>query len=379
MSTQGGLRSLCELETVTCRLLYLVGQLGFGGSERQLFYLLQHMDRKRYRPAVAVWNFCETECYVNLIRELGIPLYSIPDGVASASKLHSFRRLVLKIRPEVVHSYSFYLNFAAYWAAQGTQAVALGSSRSNFLLEWKETSWWLARLSARWPRSQIYNSAGAAEIMRRHQNVFAPDQVFVIRNAVDLDYFRPLTLPNQNHPQILGIGSLLPVKRWDRLLAVAAELKRRGLNFSIRIAGDGPLRQQLQVYAQDAGIQDRVQLPGYSANVASLLSEATFLVHPSESEGCPNVVMEAMACGRAVIGSDVGDIPSLVEDGQTGFVVRCGDDGMLVDRMVKLIKDEDLCRRMGDAGRVKAEREFGLDRLISETLAAYRVAGWRNS
>ena len=89
--------------------------------------------------------------------------------------------------------------------------------------------------------------------------------------------------------------------------------------------------------------------------------------------------MEAMACGRAVVAMDAGDIPSLVEDGKTGFVVRRGDDAKLVGSHGALITDRDLCRRMGEAGRAKAEREFGLDRLVSETLAAYRAAGWKDA
>jgi glycosyltransferase involved in cell wall biosynthesis len=86
--------------------------------------------------------------------------------------------------------------------------------------------------------------------------------------------------------------------------------------------------------------------------------------------------MEAMACGRAVVATDAGDIPSLVEDGKTGFVVHRGDETTLVARMMTLMTDYDLCRRMGEAGRAQAEQQFGLDRLVSDTLAAYRAMGW---
>ena len=65
--------------------------------------------------------------------------------------------------------------------------------------------------------------------------------------------------------------------------------------------------------------------------------DQTFLAHTSDIEGCPNVVMEAMACGRAVVAMDAGDIPSLVEDRKTGFVVRCGDDATFTRRLGELI------------------------------------------
>jgi len=219
---------------MNCRFLYLVGQLGPGGLERQLCYLLQTMDRGRYRPAVAVWNFSEAYDYV-------------------------------------------------------------------------------------------------------------------------------------------------PRKRWERLLAAALALKRRGFDFVVQIVGDGPLYGSLKQQAQVLGVADRVELIGYSENIPGLLADATFLVHTSDSEGYPNVVMEAMACGRAVVATDAGDVPSLVDDGKTGFVVPRGNEATLLTRMVTLMTDHDLCRRMGEAGRVKAEQQFGLDRLVSETLAAYRAMGWQDA
>jgi hypothetical protein len=95
------------------RFLYLVARLAQGGTERQLCYLLQGMDREHYRPAVAVWNVCEADRYVPQIRALGVPLYSFPNVLSAVAKLRAFRRLVRELQPQVVHSYSFYTNFAA--------------------------------------------------------------------------------------------------------------------------------------------------------------------------------------------------------------------------------------------------------------------------
>jgi hypothetical protein len=98
-----------------CRILYLVGQLSPGGSERQLYYLLKRIDRARYQPEVVVWNFCEADTYVHQIRALGVPLHSFPGGWSRFMKLRAFRRIVEQLKPEVVHSYA-YTNFAAWWA-----------------------------------------------------------------------------------------------------------------------------------------------------------------------------------------------------------------------------------------------------------------------
>jgi glycosyltransferase involved in cell wall biosynthesis len=300
-------------------------------------------------------------------------------NMPSAAKLRAFRRLVRQLEPEVVHSYTFFTNFAAYWGVWGTPSMAFGSIRCDFTFEMQSSGPWLGRLSARWPRDQICNSALAAATVRRWQSPFFPRRLFVVRNGLDLEQFRSAPPMAGGKIRIVGVGTLEPRKRWDRLLIAARELQRRGCDFLVQIVGDGPLHGSLQQQAQDLGIANRVEFMGYSENIPGVLANATFLVHTSDSEGYPNVVMEAMACGRAVVATDAGDIPSLVEDGKTGFVVPRGDEAPLLARMVTLMTDHDLCRRMGEAGRAKAEQQFGLDRLVAETLAAYRAMGWKDA
>ena len=360
-----------------CRLLYLIGELHTGGSERQLYYLLRTMDRERYRPAVAVWNYSDQDLHVPLIRALNVPLYSFPGN--RATKLHAFRNLVKQLQPEVVHSWSFYTNFAAQWGCLGTGALPLGSIRSDFLWALRECGSVLGSLSARWPHMQICNSLSAAESIRSFRRYFVPTQLSVVRNGVDLDELQSFPVPAAEPVRIVGIGYLLPVKRWEWLLAAVRELKKRGLNCLVEVAGNGPLQSSLEQRAKDLGVADRVQFLGHIDDIPSLLARAAFVVHTAYSEGSPNAIMEAMACGRAVVATDTGEIPLLVEDGKTGFIVPRNDNSVLVERMQRLITDRDICRRMGKAGRAKIEREFGLDRLLEETLAAYRSAGWSNT
>jgi glycosyltransferase involved in cell wall biosynthesis len=361
-----------------CRILYLVGQLGPGGLEHQLYLLLQAMDRDRYRPEVVVWNFRKSDTYVGHIQKLGVPLHSFPGTLSATAKLLAFRRLALVKQPEVIHSFSFYTNIASWWATLGTKAIAIGAVRSDFIRDKKGCGFLLGNLCARFPKIQVYNNLASAKTARRYYSLFAPKSVFVVRNGLDLAQFQRAPLSLNGRVRVLGVGSLLPVKRWDRLLVAALALKDRGFDFLVEIAGGGPLRERLEKQAQDLGVIDCVKLRGHIDDIPALLSRATFLAHTSDFEGCPNVVMEAMACGRAVVATDAGDIPSLVEDGKTGFVVPRGDDARLVDRLAALISNRDLCCKMGEAGRAKAEREFSLERLVNETLTTYKAAGWND-
>jgi len=361
---------------VSCRFLYVIGELRPGGSERQLYYLLKSMNRRLYHPEVAVWDFREADHYVAKIRALGIPVHSLAK-LSKVNKLRTLRKMVRQLKPDIVHSYSFHTNFAAFYAALGTRSIAIGGVRSD--LEWarRECGPLLGRLSARWPHRQIFNSAAAVGTKHRLDASFGRRQRFVIRNGLDMESFQQVPMAETGKVHIVGIGSLFPVKRWDRVISAALALQREGLDFSIKVAGDGPLRDSLKQQSDLLGVGAHVDFIGNRTDVATLLGEASFLVHTSDNEGCPNAVMEAMACGRAVVATDVGDVSALIENGKTGIVVPRGNDVALVQAMANLIEDRQLCLRMGQAGRTKAEREFGLDRLLSQTLAAYKAVGWK--
>lgn len=358
------------------RLLYVVGQLGLGGLERQLYYLLENLDHDRYQPSIVVWNLNPDDKYYRDIKELNIPIYGLTATRSPLSKLKTLRAIARQVVPEVIHSYGFHTNFAAFYAAWGTGSLAIGSLRGDFVRARQEGGAFRGALNGRWPDCHISNSRTSADSV---VDFFRPKRVFVVRNALDLKNFKCVSGTSNERDYVAAVGSLLPVKRWDRLLEVVRVLKTVvGEDIRFQIAGDGPLRATLEKLAGDLGISGCVKFLGAVHDIPTFLSGAKFLVHTSESEGCPNAVMEAMACGLPVVAMEAGEIPYLVESGKTGFVIPQGDEAMFVKRAAELFSDGDLCYRMGLAAREKAQHEFTLERLVSETLAAYRAAGWRD-
>jgi len=361
-----------------CRILYIIGQLGWGGSERQLSYLLRELDREHYPSDVLVWTYSPDDRYVEEIRSLGVPIHWFPRGASRIAKLRGVRRLAQSLGAEVIHSCSFFTNFAAYWAMLNTNAVALGSLRSEFTRATEESGPILGRLSARWPQYKICNSASAAEAIRVAGGAWSPAHVCLVRNGIDLRRFKYANGCESAKLSIVGVGSLFSFKRWDIILRVVRQVRSQGHDCSLIIAGDGPERGSLERMTRELGIQEHAKFIGATSNVPELLKQSRLLVHASETEGCPNAVMEAMACGRPVVAMEAGDIPLLVEDGKTGFVIRQGDEETFGKRVVRLLSDDDLCHRMGLAARAKAEREFGLERLVSETIDSYNDAGCKD-
>jgi len=334
------------------------------------------MDRERYNPVVVVWNYSENDSHVAWVRSLGVPIHYFTQASSSFKKLIAFRRIVKELRPQIIHSYSFFTNFVVWWGAFGSNAIPLGSIRNDFISERRIAGRLVGQLSGRLPCRHIANSFAAKDNAQQFSWISKPSKIFTVRNALDIDQFEAHPLP-KGQPLLLAAGRLCPEKRWDRLLRTVARVADTGLVFSVYLAGEGPLRKKLEAEAKNLGVDMVVKFLGLRSDIPTLLKESAFLVHTADEEGCPNIVMEAMACGRAVVATDAGDVPYLVDDGKTGFVVPRGDCEKLAERLMTLIGDHQLCLDMGKEGRAKAEREFGLERLVVETLEAYKHAGWK--
>jgi glycosyltransferase involved in cell wall biosynthesis len=192
------------------------------------------------------------------------------------------------------------------------------------------------------------------------------NRVTVIPNYVDTELFSPAERLPTGKARLAFVGRLSPEKN---LLALTEALK--GLDADFDIIGDGPLRPQLEDAARE---NPRIRLLGSLANtqLPAQLRKATAYVQTSLFEGHPKTVIEAMACGLPVIGTDVPGIREVVHDGETGLL--CGTDAKAIrGALERMLSDGALRDRMGAAARRHAVAHFSLDRIVEDELALLRA------
>lgn len=195
-----------------------------------------------------------------------------------------------------------------------------------------------------------------------------PARTEVIRNAVDVFGARRATLDG-GRPRIVAVGRLQRPKDFGTLLRAAQHLPAGSCELAI--VGDGPERPALEQELRDLALSDRVRLYGERSDVRDLLAHSDVFVLSSRSEGMPVSVLEAMAAGLPVVASRVGGVPELVVDGLTGILVTPGDQQELGEALRRLVEDSELRRRLGDAGRRRAEEQFDLESFWQAHLAVY--------
>jgi glycosyltransferase involved in cell wall biosynthesis len=203
-------------------------------------------------------------------------------------------------------------------------------------------------------RSECIERFGVPE----HDVVFVP-------NGRDPTTFRPRAEgARAAPPQVLFVGALTVGKRPERFIAAVQNLRTRGVSFSARMVGTGPLHRNLEDSAKAAG----VELMGSRSDVPDLLRQADVLAFASlpSGEGMPGVLIEAGLSGLPVVATDVPGVRSVVDHGITGFVVGTADMDAIVAALGKLLDDSELRTSMGQAARRHCLTRFDIDSVAEQ-------------
>ncbi len=179
-----------------------------------------------------------------------------------------------------------------------------------------------------------------------------------------------LGLPHEG-PLIVSVGRLDPIKGHGTLIEAFALIMNGYPGAHLILAGDGELSADYKTLAEDLGVHDHVSFLGWRSDVGELLEAADLFVLPSINEGMGRAVLEAMHAGLAVVATNVGGVPMIVEEGVTGHLVPPEDPASLAAAIERLLSREALRAAMGEAGRLKAS-VFSDEAMVQHLEAVYR-------
>jgi len=247
---------------------------------------------------------------------------------------------------------------------------------------------WYVRPALRWTLRHAGALTAITEDCRQHAlRAGAPaDRIRLVFNGTDLRRFSPAENGSRCDPRfgphmIFACRQLFPRKGIRFLLEAAAQLKPRFPDLKVVLAGDGFERPELARLAADLGIGADVTFLGWVPNtdLPPYYRAAAVSVIPSLEEGFGIPAAEAMGCEVAVVASDAGGLPEVVEDGVTGLVVPRGDSTALAQAIGSLLADPERRRAMGQAGRARGLRLFDWDRSAEQFEQIYREVAARTA
>ncbi len=206
-----------------------------------------------------------------------------------------------------------------------------------------------------------------------------PCRVVTIHNALDVAVVQQRAragpsapLPGAAGARIAVVGRLAPEKDHATLLAAARIVVAERPDTTFLLAGDGPLRGELEARIRSLGLGERVHLLGYRDDAAAILAASAMLALPSRYEPCGRVLLESMALGLPIVATRVGGVPEIVEDGGTGVMVPPGDPDAFAAALLRLLADPALARELGGAGRRRIAARFEAGEAAARYAAVYR-------
>jgi glycosyltransferase involved in cell wall biosynthesis len=351
------------------RVLILQNRFRIGGQERQTVLNVRTMDRSRHQPLVAVLHL-DGEHLADLEAAGVRPMvFDVGRSLLRPGTAWQLLRLVRFVREEgvaVIHAQDVYTNVLGTLAARaaGVPVIVTRVDLGHHLSGYRRRLLVVASHRA----DRVLVNALTIRDLAIREGVEA-DRIAVVRNGVDLEELdalarRPPDLPVPEPGAFVCVANMHhPVKGQGDLLVAMREVLRSYPGARLVLVGDGERRPLLEREARWLGISDRVHFLGHRRDGPSILARAVAGVSASYAEGLSNAILESMAMRLPMVATAVGGTPELVREGKNGFLVPPGAPAALARRMVDLLDDERLRRRMGAVGRRIVEREFGLSQM----------------
>jgi len=300
-----------------------------------------------------------------------------------------FARVVKRLAPDVIHAHD------PHGIAMASLALSLGSSstksgrkggRAPALVASRRVDFHLRGNSfSRWKHRQVDCFIAASEAIRQMlvADGVPAEQTVTVHEGIDVEHVSAAAPVNVHEtfwlphdaPVVGNVAALVPHKGQRHLIEAAHLVVQEIPDARFIILGEGELREQLEHLVKEHHLEKHVLLPGFRTDVLGCIKAFDLFVMSSVTEGLGTSLLDAMACARPIVATRAGGIPEIVEEGVNGLLVQPRDHTAMAAAIVRMLKDADLRRHMGEAGFARLEERFTVERMVAGTAAVYERVG----
>jgi glycosyltransferase involved in cell wall biosynthesis len=363
---------------ITMKVLYLITRSERGGAQVHVVDLIRGL---RHHCDVEVAAGEDEDRYLfEEAEKLGVPFHVLPSlqqpmGLPRDSRaLLEIAALLRRTRPDLVHAHTSKAGFLGRLAASLQGIPAIFTSHSWCFAEgtswkWKAVGVPLERAAGK-ARGMIINVSEANRTLALKYKVAPASRMVTIHNGIPDQPWTPGE-PGESVPAIVMVARFAPQKNQAMLLDAIAGMQGA---FHVMFVGTGPTLAAVQDKARTMGLEHRVTFAGNRSDVSELLRRSSIFALPTNWEGFPISILEAMRAGLPIVASDVGGVHEAVTDGDNGFLIGHDDTAGLRRSLETLLADSELRRRMALRSRRLFEERFTAQHMLEKTFGLYRMA-----
>lgn len=363
------------------KVAHIVTKLEWGGAQQNTLHTVRTLNRDFFDAhlicgpgGILDGEAGRDDVPVEFVSALQRAVHPVKDAAA----FFQLRRLLRRLRPDIVHTHSSKAGILGRWAASAAGVPVVVHTFHGFGFHpaqpapvraaYVAVERWTARLST---ALIAVSRANRDEALAR--GIGRPDQYHLIRSGVPLAPYRSLASRRDAPPGIvLGaeeklvttIGPFKPQKNLKDFLRAAAAVLQRRRDVKFLVIGDGDGRVRLEEEIRRRGLADHVVLAGWRRDVPALLARTDAFCMTSLWEGLPRSLVEAMAAGRPCVVNAVDGCRDLIDDGVNGFLVPPRHPLTTAERLLQILADDDLAFLLGRRARETIGDEFDIDGMV---------------
>lgn len=378
------------------KVMLLITRMVKGGAQNYALSIYRSLNREKYELAFATGpsNGPEGD-YLSEINGYGLSYTVIPsltrdiNPVKDIKALFEICALIRKIRPTIVHTHTSKAGILGRIAAKilkvpilihqphglatGELWQVLDVPQNPFIRRFLII---LEKILAKYTDKFIAHT----EIETRehlHYGIGKKEQFVAIPYGIDLKEFYDningmmWKSPENHSPKIGTVGRLVTSKGCRYLVEAIALVKRPFPDIKLFVVGGGFLRNELGALVERLGLTDNVRFLGVKDNVAEFLNGIDIFVSPTLYESFGITLIEAQACKKPVVASNVGSVPEIIKDGETGLLVLPKDAQAIAGAIIRLIRDKELSKKLGEAGFESVNRDYRIEKTMEKIEGLY--------
>lgn len=352
-------------------VLHINDQRGWGGGEQQTAYLTQGLIAHGHRVYLAVPP--ASPLYDSLQSSHDLTCFTVPlRGEWDLASAWRLSRVVLRNDIDIIHAHTGHAHTLACLSRQiAGRGRVIVSRRVAFPPRGNPFS----RIKYRWPDRYIAISNCVSQALKGFG--VPEEKLGVVYSGIDTQRFEEAPLPRaylavpDGVPLLGAIGSLVEAKDHATLLSAMRIVAETEPLVYLAIAGEGPLRSEIEEQIVRYGLHENVKLFGHREDIPRLLASLDVFIMSSVSEGLGTSVLDALATGLPIVATAAGGIPEMIHDGDTGILVPTRDPQALADGILRMLRNGEAARKMAERGKEMVALKFSVDSMVQGTIKNY--------
>lgn len=360
------------------RIVFLLDQLNLAGAQKRAFNLARSLDPSRFEVQIIALNAggpLQSEIEAAGIDLRILSFHEETKRLRNLVEIWRLARILRELSPSIVHTFFYWSSVYGTIACRLASVPILITSRTGlYSSQPKGPIFRLIEHIINPLATSVLTISRAVKHDTIHDEGIPEHKVELIYNGVEIgpiskledrEGFRRSLGISPDDSVVVMVANFSAYKRHDTLLEAArAVLRERPDTKFLMVGRESAHLDLLKQMTREFGIDDAVCWTGVRSDIPDILGISDIGVLCSETEALGNAILEYMDAGLPVIGTRVGGIPEIVNDGETGWLIAVGDAQALGHHLLELLADPDRARQMGAAGGERVRTTFGLEKMV---------------